>query len=136
MAFTLTANVATLPVIGFFGFFTVKHLIADYMLQSASMVAGKDSRRHWLFPLTLHAAIHAGGTFLLVIAVQPLLWWLAPLDFAVHAAIDRTKSMVGGYGAWRPEESRFWRLHGADQAAHHLTHFAYVLVLAGAIVVT
>lgn len=136
MAFTLTANVATLPVIGFFGFFTVKHLIADYMLQSASMVAGKDSRRQWLFPLTLHAAIHAGGTFLLVIAVQPLLWWLAPLDFAVHAAIDRTKSMVGGYGVWRPEESRFWRLHGADQAAHHLTHFAYVLVLAGAIAVT
>ena len=133
MAFTLAANVATLPVIGLFGFFTVKHLIADYMLQSASMVAGKDARRQWLLPLTLHAAIHAGGTFLLVMAVQPLLWWLAPLDFAVHAAIDRTKSMVGGYGAWRPEESRFWRLHGADQAAHHVTHFAYVLVLAGAI---
>jgi hypothetical protein len=135
MAFALTPNVATLPVIGFFVFFTAKHLLADYMLQTAAMVAGKDGRHGWLMPLSIHAGIHAGGTMLLVVAVKPILWWLAPLDFVVHAAIDRLKSVLSGCGAWRPEESRFWWLHGADQAAHHLTHFLYVLVLADAFVV-
>jgi hypothetical protein len=135
MAFTLRPDVATLPVIGFFVFFTAKHLVADYLLQTASMVAGKDGRHGWLAPLSIHAGIHAAGTLLLVIAVKPLLWWLAPLDFVVHATIDRTKSVLGGHGGWRPEEGRFWWLHGADQAAHHLTHFLYVLVLADAIAI-
>jgi hypothetical protein len=134
MTFTLRPDVATLPVIGFFLLFTAKHLLADYLLQTASMVAGKDGRRDWLMPLSIHAGIHAGSTLLLVIAVKPFLWWLAPLDFIIHAAIDRTKSILGRHGEWRPDQSRFWWLHGADQAAHHLTHFAYVLVLAGAVV--
>lgn len=134
MALTLDPSVATLPVVGLYGLFTVKHLVADYLLQSAAMVAGKDGRRHWLRPLSLHAAIHAACTLLIVLPVQPALWWLAPLDLAIHGAIDRTKSVIGGHGGWRPEESRFWWLHGADQAAHHLTHFFYVLVLAGGIV--
>ena len=128
-------DVATLPLAAFILYFTAKHLVADYLLQTAAMVAGKDGRRGWIAPLSIHAGIHAGGTLLLVIAVEPALWWLAPLDFAVHAGIDRAKSILGGHGAWGPDESRFWWLHGADQAAHHLTHFLYVLVLAGAIVV-
>jgi len=42
--------------------------------------------------------------------------------------------VIGRRGGWRPKDYRFWWLHGADQAAHHLTHFAFVLVLSGAIV--
>lgn len=133
MAFALSPEVATLPVIGFFAAFAAKHLLADYMLQTAAMVAGKDGRQGWLKPLSIHAGIHAAGTLLVVIAIVPMFWWLAPLDFIVHGAIDRTKAILGRHGGWRPDESRFWWLHGADQAAHHLTHFFYVLVLAGAI---
>ena len=45
MNFTLSPSVQTVPVIGFFVFFTVKHLLADYMLQTAAMVAGKEATR-------------------------------------------------------------------------------------------
>lgn len=134
MSLAFNPSVQTVPVIGFFVFFTVKHLLADYMLQTAAMVAGKEGRRQWLRPLSIHAAIHAGGTFLLALAAAPALWWLAPADFLAHAAIDRIKSLIGRHGGWKPEEHRFWWLHGADQAVHHLTHFAFVLILAGAIV--
>jgi Protein of unknown function (DUF3307) len=136
MNFGLNPSVQTLPVVGFFAFFTVKHLLADYMLQTAAMVAGKEAARQWLLPLSIHAAIHAGGTFLLVIATAPAFWWLAPADFLVHATIDRIKAVIGRRGGWHPKDYRFWWLHGADQTLHHLTHFAFVLVLSGAIVLS
>jgi hypothetical protein len=135
MPVALNPSVPTLALVGLFVFFTVKHMLADYMLQSAAMVAGKEGTRHWLRPLSMHAGIHAAGTLILALAVNPALWWLAPADFLVHAAIDRTKSTIGRHGGWRPDEYRFWWLHGADQAAHHLTHFAFVLVLSGALVI-
>jgi hypothetical protein len=134
MNLALNPSVQTIPVIGLFICFTVKHLLADYMLQTAAMASGKEAARHWLLPLSAHAAIHAGGTFLLVMAIHPALWWLAPADFLTHATIDRIKSVIGRHGDWRPKDYRFWWLHGADQAAHHLTHFAFVLILTGALV--
>jgi hypothetical protein len=134
MNLALNPSVQTVPVIGFFVFFTVKHLLADYMLQTAAMVAGKEATQGWLLPLSVHAAIHAGGTLLLALATAPTLWWLAPVDFLAHATIDRTKAVIGRRGGWRPKDYRFWWLHGADQAAHHLTHFVFILILTGAIV--
>ena len=50
MSLAFNPSVQTVPVIGFFVFFTVKHLLADYMLQTAAMVAGKEGRRQWLRP--------------------------------------------------------------------------------------
>jgi len=135
MEVALNPTISTLPVAGLFAAFTVKHLLADYVLQTAAMVRGKEAKSHWLRPLSAHAAIHGAGTLLLVLAVGPAFWWLAPVDVAVHGAIDRTKSIIGGYGRWLPEEPRFWWLHGADQALHHLTHFTFVLLLGDAVTV-
>lgn len=133
MEVALNPTIPTMAVAGLFAAFTVKHVLADYVLQTAAMVHGKEAKSHWLRPLSAHAAIHGAGTFLLVLAVGPAFWWLAPVDFAVHGAIDRTKSIIGGYGRWLPEEPRFWWLHGADQALHHVTHFVFVLLLGDAV---
>jgi hypothetical protein len=121
-----------MTVVGLFLAFAVKHVLADYLLQTATMVHGKEARTRWLRPLAAHAAIHAAGTLLLALAVGPAFWWLAPVDFVLHGAIDRAKALIGGHGRWQPAEARFWWLHGADQALHHLCHFAFLLVLAGA----
>lgn len=133
MDFSLNPTIPTAPLIGIFVAFSVKHLLADYMLQTAAMVQGKERMTGWVVPLALHAGIHSLSTLLLVAIIQPTFWWLAPLDFAIHAAIDRTKSIIGRHGAWGPEKYQFWWLHGADQAAHHLTHFGFALLLAGGI---
>jgi len=135
MDIALNPTIPTMTVAGLFAAFTVKHLLADYMLQTAAMVHGKEARSRWLRPLSIHAAIHGAGTLLLVLAVAPTFWWLAPVDFLVHGAIDRAKSIIGGHGSWLPDEPRFWWLHGADQALHHLTHFAFVLLLGGAVTI-
>jgi len=134
MNVALNPMISTVPLVGVFVAFSVKHLLADYMLQTAAMVHGKESARNWLVPLSLHAGMHAAGTLVLALAIAPGLWWLAAVDFAVHGLIDRIKSIIGRHGGWRPDEYRFWWLHGADQAAHHLTHFAFTLVLIGAVV--
>ena len=135
MELGVNPTVSTGALTALFLAFAVKHLLADYMLQTAAMVHGKEAERHWLRPLSLHAAVHAAGTLLLVLIVAPAFWWLSAVDFALHGAIDRLKSIVGRHGGWRPDEYRFWWLHGADQAAHHITHFAFVLILCGAFAV-
>lgn len=135
MDLVLNPTIPTAPLIAIFVAFTIKHLLADYMLQSSAMVHGKEQVVGWLVPLSLHAGIHSGATLLLVALIHPALWWLAPVDFVVHAAIDRAKSVIGHHGSWRPDDYHFWWLHGADQAAHHLTHFIFALILCGAVAV-
>lgn len=108
--------------------FAAKHLAADFFLQTFWMAHGKGARAGWLAPLTAHAAIHAGLTLAIVVAAVPALAWLALADFALHAAIDRTKGVLTR--GWSLDRAPFWWALGADQCAHHLTHFGFVLTLA------
>jgi hypothetical protein len=133
MDFALNPTIPTVPLVGIFIAFSVKHLLADYMLQTSYMVQGKEKLAGWAAPLALHAGMHSAATLLLVAAIEPAFWWLAPVDFVVHGLIDRTKSIIGRHGRWGPDDYHFWWLHGADQAAHHLTHFVFALMLSGAV---
>ncbi len=109
--------------------FAAKHLVADYYLQTAWMVDGKASAERWVLPLSAHAGIHAAGTLIIVMLVRPSLWWLAPLDFVVHAVIDRGKGIVVRRLDLTTKDTGFWWAIGTDQALHQLTHFAYVIAL-------
>ncbi|MCF3640609.1 DUF3307 domain-containing protein [Rhizobium sp. TRM95111] len=111
--------------------FLLKHLLADFLLQTQWMAVGKDAERQWLPPLLAHVGIHAALTGLIALAVAPQALWLAAVDFVVHAAIDRSKSVTGRRLALAPKNPAFWWLLGLDQSLHHLTHLAFVLVLAG-----
>lgn len=116
-------------LIGVYVAFVFKHLLGDYYLQTQWMALGKERRRGWLAPLAAHAGVHALGTLAIVLVVRPSLWWLAPVDFVVHGAIDRGKALVGQSLALTKEDRTFWWAIGTDQALHQVTHFAYVVSL-------
>ncbi len=116
--------------------FQLKHWLCDYRFQTPYML-GKFKPEGWLGPLAAHAGAHALGTF----NVACLAMWgrqitaenfgvvlaLAAFDFVVHFAVDRVKVVLGR--GLTPAEPRFWRQLGADQAAHHLTHYAIIFAL-------
>jgi hypothetical protein len=113
--------------------FQVKHFIADYPLQTIYMVNGKAlPDRRFILPLSLHAGIHALSTLVVVLFYNTALWWLAPLDFAIHFATDRFKSSPIFFGRFSdPKKAMYWSVFGVDQMIHHLTHIylAYVIIV-------
>lgn len=109
--------------------FSVKHVLADFLLQSNWMARGKEARSGWAAPLFAHAVAHAGMTLLVVLALAPRAWWLAPVDLVVHAAIDRGKALVALRVRWRVDQPQFWWLVGVDQGLHQLTNVGLALAL-------
>lgn len=105
--------------------FQVKHLIGDYVLQTGWMVAGKAKPGPgFIFPLAVHVAVHAFTTFLIMLAVNPALWYLALFDFAAHFVMDRIKSSPRLLGRFTDmNKTSFWIPFGVDQMVHHLTHY-------------
>lgn len=113
--------------------FQLKHFLADFPLQGRYML-GKFSRDRavWIPALLAHCAVHALLTLLICG------WWgwstvatgvvilLAALDFAVHFVVDRVKASPDLLGRWKPDSRYFWWALGADQAAHHLTHYVII----------
>ncbi len=105
--------------------FQIKHLIGDYLLQTGWMVRGKARPGlDFLYPLSVHVFIHAAITFVIVMAVNPALWFLALLDFAVHFLMDRIKSGPKYLGRFTDmNKQSFWIPFGVDQMVHHCTHY-------------
>ena len=102
--------------------FAVKHLAADFLMQTSGMARGKERAAHWFAPLASHVLCHAALTLLIVLAAAPRLWWLAAVDFAVHIAVDRCKTVLAHRGRWTPDRPQFWWLLGLDQCLHQLTN--------------
>ena len=118
-------------LIALFLAFLAKHFVADFLLQTHWMPIGKEGRDHWIAPLAVHAGIHGLLTGLIAAWFAPHYLWLGAVDFVIHFAIDRGKAqMVRRIGA-TPATATFWWLLGLDQTLHHLTHFGFILVLAG-----
>lgn len=112
--------------------FLIKHFLADFILQTDWMAAGKDRREGWVLPLAAHAGIHGAATATLFLAVSPPLVWLGLADAVVHGTIDRLKSLATRRADLTPERTTFWWLLGADQTLHHLTHIGLAVLLAAA----
>lgn len=110
--------------------FSLKHLLADFVLQTGWIAHGKGCRSGWFAPLAAHAAIHAGLALALILAVRPALWWLALVDLLVHFAVDRAKTLVGQSARWTPDDAPYWWLFGFDQFLHQLTNIGLALALA------
>lgn len=120
--------------------FQLKHWLCDYRFQTPYML-GKFKPEGWLGPLAAHAGAHALGTWMVgallcgirVFAegrrndASAFILLLPLLDFAVHFVVDRVKVVMGR--GLTPAEPRFWRQLGADQAAHHLTHYFVIYCL-------
>jgi len=114
--------------------FQIKHFLGDYILQTGWMARGKsEAGLGFVLPLFTHSIVHAALTMAIILVVEPQLWYLALLDFAVHFVLDRVKSsplLLGRFGD--ADKRSYWIPLGLDQMAHHLTHYAIIyLILIG-----
>jgi hypothetical protein len=108
--------------------FQVKHFAADYLLQPAWMLRGKDD----LYNLGgyAHAGLHAIGS-LPALAIAGIgitqIFSLAVLELIVHYGIDYGKARLSVRHRFGPASRSYWAMHGADQLLHHLTYAALIL---------
>jgi hypothetical protein len=137
--------------------YQIKHLLADYPLQTKYML-GKFKEVDWELPLVAHAAVHGAFTFVIatVVAGWQMGLVLGVLDYCIHFVMDRIKASPNLMGRWKPltaeqyldHESQirdgylvarakakirgntyFWWALGFDQMVHHLTHYLIIYVL-------
>lgn len=110
--------------------FRLKHFVCDFMLQSdwMALTKGKAGKAGYK-ALFSHTLIHAAGTFAIVMAFAPALWWLAIVDFVVHSAVDRIKGVMTLNKGWKTNNTLFWWAFGIDQELHNFTHIAYLVVI-------
>lgn len=110
--------------------FRIKHFLCDFIFQTQWMALSKgDEGKKGLRPLFIHCGIHATGTFIITLLFNPALFWLAFVDFAIHAAIDRSKALLTNKHGWTPDDTKFWWAYGADQELHNYTHFIFVITI-------
>jgi hypothetical protein len=124
-------NVVSLPwTIAALLIFLIKHLFADFFLQTSWMASGKEQPQGWLKPLLAHVGVHAVSTLVIFAALAPFYWWMGIVDFAVHFAIDRGKGLLNRAFDNDPSKTGFWWLIGIDQTLHHLTHLGFAMTIA------
>ncbi len=109
---------------------TLKHIIADFVLQNAWMAHGKDQKKGWALPLLVHCLIHLAVALPLILIAAPRFWFVAFIDFAIHITIDRIKGLISSHYGLTPEHPWFWTVIGVDQALHHLTGFGLSIFMA------
>lgn len=110
--------------------FAIKHVIADFVLQTSWMATGKDAKTGWALPLLVHCAVHGVLATAILLVLAPRFWFLGVADFIVHLIIDRAKGFCVVRFKVTMEHQWFWWLIGIDQALHHLTGFGLAVVLA------
>ena len=108
----------------------IKHVTADFFLQTTWMAMGKDAKTGWAMPLLVHCAIHGALTTSILLLLAPRLWFLGLVDFVLHLIIDRLKGFCVSTFNVTMDHQWFWWLIGIDQALHHLTGFALAVLLA------
>jgi hypothetical protein len=109
--------------------FVAKQFLADWLFQTSWMALGKAELEGWLAPLLAHAGVHAALTLVLMLVLRPSLWWLAAVDFMLHAVIDYGKTSVTRGLGLTARDNAWWWLIGFDQALHELTHLAFILAV-------
>src|ERR1700750_2721668 len=130
---SMSSSVAVGALVGWMLLLTVKHVIADFMLQTSWMAIGKDQKTGWALPLLAHCLVHLAVSLALILIVAPRFWFVAFIDFAIHITVDRVKGIIASrFGVTLENEHPwFWTLIGVDQALHHLTGFGLSIFMAG-----
>jgi len=128
----MSSSVPVGALVGWMLVLTVKHVIADFALQTNWMAIGKDQKTGWALPLLAHCLVHFAVAMLLILAIAPRFWFVALIDFAIHITIDRVKGICGSRFGITLESGHpwFWTLIGVDQSLHHLTDFALSIFMA------
>lgn len=108
----------------------VKHMFADFFLQTPRMLAGRGIYLH--IGRVQHAGLHGvlSAVAMVLVGVPPLtVIWIALAEVVVHFHIDWGKgrySEVRGHG---PQQASYWRAFGVDQFLHQLTYLAMLWLI-------
>lgn len=102
--------------------YQLKHFICDYPLQGQWMLGKFKPWPKFVTPLSAHAAVHGGTTFLIALAVNPkIAFWVALFDMVVHFTVDLVKanpSLGGRFRALSADEYRGLSSMASGQATH------------------
>lgn len=110
--------------------FQIKHFFADFPLQRQYMLQKTRPGWDFMYPLTIHCAVHALLTLIIALMVNPAFWWVCVVDFVLHFTMDRIKSGPRYLGRFNDQtKSSFWMALGFDQMFHHLTHYFIIYTL-------
>ena len=128
----MSVSVSVGALIGWMVLLTIKHVIADFVLQTSWMAIGKDQKTGWFLPLLAHCGVHFAVAMAIILVVSPRFWFVALIDFAIHITVDRCKGLVASrFGVTQERQHPwFWTLIGVDQALHHLTDFGLSIFMA------
>ena len=105
----------------------LKHMFADYFLQTPKMLEGRGTYLH--AGRAQHALVHAAGSSIcLSIMGTPLGFMLALIvaEWVVHFHIDWGKARYTAAKDHGPADAGFWRAAGFDQFLHHMTYVAMI----------
>lgn len=105
----------------------IKHMFADYYLQTPKMLSGRGEYFH--LGRAQHAAVHVAGSVIVFAAFgAPLLFILIVelLEWVIHFNIDFVKASYSDKKQLEPTQAAFWRAAGLDQCLHNLTYVAMV----------
>lgn len=104
----------------------LKHYLLDYVWQTRHMLI-KSSKRTWVGPLSSHALIHAGGSFVALLpfalhfrVISPT-FLICVMELAIHWIIDAIQCQCFRYNVFN---RRYWAVLGLDQYLHSLTYLA------------
>lgn len=114
-------------VLGLVCLLQIKHMFADYFLQTPRMLSGRGD--YWHMGRAQHAGVHALGSVLVFLAYGAPLGFIAviaALEWVVHFNIDWGKARWSEMRKYDPTQAGYWRANGFDQALHHLTYLAMV----------
>lgn len=103
----------------------VKHLFADYFLQTQRML--RDKARYVHAGRAQHAGLHAAMSFvafLLVGAAPAVAAVICLAEGVAHFHIDWLKGRHGARSGQGPDQAGYWRAFGVDQLMHQLTYVA------------
>ncbi len=117
----------TISILLLFAALQVKHLFADFFLQNAKMIVGRE--RYWHMGRAQHAGIHvvfSALIFLVFGASISFVFWIALVEFLIHFHIDWAKAKYSVSRQLTPDQPHYWYAMGTDQALHHMTYIAMV----------
>ena len=110
--------------------FKIKHLLADFPLQTSYMLGKFKPGWDFVLPLAAHSAVHAVFTLAIFLACgRKDLAWLSLVDFIIHFCVDRIKASPALLGRWKPTDKYFWWALGGNQYIHHFTDSLLALAI-------
>jgi len=103
-----------------------KHSICDLAIQRLYFT---DKSNYWDKVAHLHYFHHAVGSFLVGFIIGPqFAFTIAIIDYVLHWHIDYYKTLIRKALKLEETDYGFWVLQTADQAAHFLTYYCFLLL--------